>query len=61
MAKAKTHAPDTIRVAYHEGPPEIGFCNINWKRGEVQPITLTVWTAMHMRADFKQFNFTEEK
>jgi hypothetical protein len=62
MAKAKPTTPptDDIRVAYHEGPCDIGFCGKRWKRGEAQPITQAEWQAMQLRADFKHYQFTEE-
>lgn len=63
MAKKKPQTPDSseIRVAYHTGPTEIGFCGNHWQRGIAQPVTQAEWNAMQLRADFKHYNFTEEK
>lgn len=52
---------ETITVAYHDGPPEIGFCGRQWQRGVAQPVTADEWEAMQARADFNEFNFSEEQ
>lgn len=61
MAKTKTPTPDTNRAAYQEGPAEICFAGKRWQRGVAQPVTAEAWAAMQKRADFKQYQFTEEK
>jgi hypothetical protein len=60
MAKANTQ-PGTLNVAYHEGPDEIGFCSLAWQRDVAQPVTTDQWAAMQARADFNEFNFSEEQ
>lgn len=63
MAKVSKTAPDTapLSVAYHDGPPEIGFSGRHWQRGVAQPVTAEEWAAMQARADFNEFNFSEEQ
>jgi hypothetical protein len=49
-----------LRVAYHSGPGEIGFCGNHWQRDVAQPITQAEWNAMRLRADFGNYDFKEE-
>jgi hypothetical protein len=49
-----------LRVAYHAGPPDIGFFGRQWQRDVAQPVTADEWTAMRARGDFDEFNFTQE-
>lgn len=53
--------PATVRVAYHAGPPAIGFYGRNWGKGEAQAVTPQEWTAMQQRADFNDFDFRVEE
>lgn len=50
-----------ILVAYHDGPGEIGFGGRHWQRDVAQPVSADEWAAMRERADFNEFNFTEEQ
>lgn len=50
-----------VSVAYHDGPPTIGFCGRAWQRDVVQSVTADEWHAMQARGDFNEFNFTEEQ
>lgn len=50
-----------LSVAYHAGPPSIGFCGRQWQRDVAQPVTPEEWKAMQARGDFDEFNFTKEK
>jgi hypothetical protein len=50
-----------LRVAYHEGPADIGFCGRQWQRDVAQRVTAEEWAAMQARGDFGEFNFEEEK
>lgn len=45
------------RVAYHDGPPEITFYGINWRRGEAQVVTDEAWAVIQARGDFREFDF----
>ena len=49
-----------VVVAYHAGPPEIGFYKRQWRIGVAQPIPVDDWIAMNERADFGEFDFKEE-
>lgn len=53
-------APDRVTVAYHAGPPEIGFYKRTWTRGAPQTIPADDWKAMQQRGDFNEFDFQEE-
>lgn len=48
---------ELLQVAYHSGPPEIGYFGTEWKRGVPQPVTLIAWQAMQERSDFAGFDF----
>lgn len=61
MAKTNQSAPTVLSVAYHDGPPEIGFYGRNWQRDIAQPVSPDEWAAMQLRGDFNEFNFTEEE
>lgn len=50
----------TLRVAYHDGPPEIGYFGAQWQRGVPQEVTTEAWEAMQQRADFGPFDFRIE-
>jgi hypothetical protein len=51
---------ETLRVAYHQGPPEIGYFGATWRRGVSQPVTRDAWAAMQARGDFSSFDFRIE-
>lgn len=51
---------ETLRVAYHQGPPEIGFNGAEWRRGVWLTVTPAEWAAMRARADFNNFDFRIE-
>lgn len=59
MSKARTtpDAPLAFRVAYHDGPPEITFLGIVFRRGEARAVSDQEWTAMRARGDFAEFDF----
>ena len=60
---ARTDSGDArteLRVAYHAGPEEIGFCGRTWQRGVAQSVTADEWAAMQARGDIEEFNFTKE-
>lgn len=62
VATTATPAPvdtvdDTLRAAYHDGPPEIGYFGAQWRRGVPQKITAAGWAGMRERADFAAFDF----
>lgn len=54
-------APQTVRVAYHDGPPELTFYNHAWIRGMPQALTREDWEAMQKRGDFGEFDFKLEQ
>lgn len=49
-----------LRVAYHDGPPQISFGGNTWRRGVPEAITRAAWDAMRARADFAEFDFRPE-
>lgn len=55
-APSSLAAPD-VTVAYHAGPPEIGYAWRAWVRGAPQRVSGPEWTYMQMRADFHEFDF----
>lgn len=58
--EAAAGAAERVTVAYHDGPPEIGFYTRTWTRGAPQTIPAEDWAAMRARADFNAFDFQEE-
>lgn len=52
--------PETLRVAYHAGPPSIGYFGAQWQRGIPQAVTAEAWAAMQARADCAHFDFRIE-
>lgn len=46
-----------MRVAYHEGPPEVTFHGIRWQRDVPQTVTPAQWAGMLARPDIKEFDF----
>ncbi len=50
----------TLQVAFHAGPPEIGYFGSQWRRGEPQTVTAEAWAAMRRRDDFASFDFRIE-
>lgn len=58
---APAAASDRVTVAYHAGPPEIGFYTRTWTRGAPQTIPRDDWKAMQQRTDFNGFDFQEEQ
>jgi hypothetical protein len=46
-----------LSVAYHAGPPAIGFAGRQWQRGVPQTVSAAEWAAMHARRDFVEFDF----
>jgi hypothetical protein len=59
-AGASTPGAERVTVAYHAGPPEIGFYRRDWTRGAPQTIPADDWAAMRARGDFNEFDFEEE-
>lgn len=59
-AAAPDEPPKPLRVAYHDGPPEIGYAGLTWRRGEHKEITDHTWTVMKARGDFAPFDFRIE-
>ncbi len=57
IAAASATNTGTLRVAYHDGPPEIGYFGSQWQRGVAQEVTTEAWAAMQKRADFGPFDF----
>lgn len=55
--KPFTASPQSISVAYHDGPPQISFNGRLWNRGDAQTIGAGEWAAMQSRADFAPFQF----
>lgn len=53
--------PQSVRVAYHDGPPEIRFAGLPWRRGVADTITAEKWAEMNARGDFHEFDFRIEK
>lgn len=49
-----------VRVAYHDGPPEIHFAGLTWRRGVADTVTAEKWAEMQARGDFKEFDFRPE-
>lgn len=49
-----------ITVAYHDGPPAIGFFGRQWTRGVAQVVTPEEWEGMQARGDFKEFDFVQQ-
>ncbi len=62
LTAATTRDPqtDTLQVAYHDGPPEIGYFGEVWRRGEPRAVTPAAWSAMQARSDFSSFDFRIE-
>lgn len=57
---AETTAAKPLRVAYHDGPPEIGYAGLAWRRGEAKEVTAHTWSVMQARSDFASFDFRIE-
>lgn len=59
MNKTKDTAtqPSAFQVAHHDGPPEITFYGIRWRRGVPQSISAEAWRGMQARGDFNEFDF----
>lgn len=53
--------PQGVRVAYHDGPPEIRFAGLPWRRGVADTISAEKWAEMQARGDFREFDFRIEK
>ena len=51
---------DSLRVAYHNGPEEIGFFGREWQRGIAQSVTANELAGMQARGDYNEFNFKQE-
>lgn len=51
---------DSLRVAYHDGPEEIGFFGREWRRGIAQQVTADELAGMQARGDYNEFNFKQE-
>lgn len=50
-------APQAVRVAYHQGPPEIHFAGLPWRRGVADAVSAEKWAEMQARGDFHHFDF----
>ena len=59
-APADDSAAKPLRVAYHDGPPEIGYAGLSWQRGVVKEVTAHTWSVMQARSDFAPFDFRIE-
>lgn len=46
-----------VKVAYHDGPPALGYFGRRWQRGEAQTIPAADWQSMQARSDFAPFDF----
>ena len=59
-SKRAAPASKDLRVAYHDGPPEIHFAGLPWRRGVADTVTPALWEYMQSRSDFNQFDFRPE-
>ncbi len=57
---ASAFVPETVRVAYHDGPPAIHFAGLPWRRGVPLDVSAEKWAQMQARGDFREFDFREE-
>lgn len=57
---AETPSTGPVRVAYHAGPPSIGYFGGQWQLGVPQEVTAEAWEAMQKRADCAHFDFRIE-
>jgi len=56
-ADAAASQAATINVAYHDGPPAIGYFGSRWERGKSKSVSSADWDAMRARADCAPFDF----
>lgn len=53
---AAAPAPD-VSVAYHDGPPSLGYFRSRWERSKPKTVSAADWAAMQARPDCALFDF----